>query len=215
MPSVAMRCRTSSSAANALCPSFRCTTPGAMPSARERADAADAEQQFLPDADALVAAVEPRGQLAVLGLVALDVRVEQQQRVAADRQLPDARARSCRSASRSTTMTGAPSRVRRLHRQQPVIDVEVVLVLPAVAVEPLPEVALVVVEADADERDAEVGRALDVVAGEDAEAARVDRQRLVQAELGREVRDRPRPQHAGVARAPGVRRRAGTPACRR
>ncbi len=58
---------------------------------RERADAADAEQQFLPDPDAVVAAVEPRRQLAILGLVALDVRVEQQQRVAADRELPHAR----------------------------------------------------------------------------------------------------------------------------
>ena len=86
------------------------------------------------------------------------------------------------------------------------IDVDVVLVLPAVAVEPLPEIALVVVEADADERNAEVRRALDVVAGEDAEAAGVDRQRLVQPELGREVRDRPRPEHAGVPRAPGVLR---------
>ena len=57
---------------------------------RERAHAADAEQQLLADADALVAAVEPRRQLAILGLVAVDVRVEQQQRVAADRQLPDA-----------------------------------------------------------------------------------------------------------------------------
>ena len=100
----------------------------------------------------------------------------------------------------------AVARCAGLHRQQAVIDVEVVLVLPAVAIEPLPEVALVVVQADADERDAEVRRALDVIAGEDAEAAGVDRQRLVQAELGREVRDRPRPEHAGVARAPGVRR---------
>ena len=58
---------------------------------RERPHAADAEQQFLADADALVAAVEPRRQLAILRLVAVDVRVEQQQRVAADRQLPDAR----------------------------------------------------------------------------------------------------------------------------
>ena len=58
---------------------------------RERPHAADAEQQLLADADAIVAAVEPRGQLAILGLVALDVRVEQQQRVAPDRQLPDAR----------------------------------------------------------------------------------------------------------------------------
>ena len=92
------------------------------------------------------------------------------------------------------------------------VDVDVVLVLPAVAVEPLPEVALVVVEPDADERNAEVGGALDVIAGQNAEAARIDRQRLVQPELGGEVRDRPRPQHAGVARAPRVLRRAGIPA---
>ena len=63
--------------------------------------AADAEQQLLPDAHALVAAVQARGQLAIFRLVALDVRIEQQQRVAADRQLPDVRAQSCRYASRS------------------------------------------------------------------------------------------------------------------
>ena len=56
----------------------------------KRAHAADAEQQLLADADALVAAVEPRRQLAIFGLVAVDVRIEQQERVAADRQLPDA-----------------------------------------------------------------------------------------------------------------------------
>ena len=67
------------------------------------------------------------------------------------------------------------------------IDVDVFLVLPAVAIEALPEVALVVVEADADERDAEIRRALEVIASQDAEAAGVDRHRLVQAELGREV----------------------------
>ena len=48
----------------------------------------------------------------------------------------------------------------RCDRQHRAVDVEVLLLLPAVAIEPLPEVALVVVEADADERDAEVGRAL-------------------------------------------------------
>ena len=58
---------------------------------RERAHAADAEQQFLADAHAAVAAVEARGQLAVLRAVALDVRIEQQQRVAADGELPDPR----------------------------------------------------------------------------------------------------------------------------
>ena len=58
---------------------------------RERADAADAEEQLLPDADPVVAAVEPRRQLPILGLIAVDVRIEEEQRVAADRELPDAR----------------------------------------------------------------------------------------------------------------------------
>ena len=171
----------------------------------KRAHAADAEQQFLADADALVAAVEPRRQLAIFGLVAVDVRIEQQQRVAADRQLPDARGNRA-GAGLDRDRDGDAVAQRRPHRQRSVIDVDVVLLLPAVAIEPLPEVALVVVEADADERDAEIRRALDVIAGEDAEAAGIDRQRLVEAELGREVGDRARPQHAGVACAPGVRR---------
>ena len=63
------------------------------------------------------------------------------------------------------------------------------LELAVALVEPLPEVAAAVVEADADERDAELGGRLEMVAGEDAEAARVDRQALVEPELGREVRD--------------------------
>ena len=45
------------------------------------------------------------------------------------------------------------------------------LLLLAVGVEPLAEVALGVEQADRDERHAEVGRRLEVVAGEDAEAA--------------------------------------------
>ena len=115
MPSVSIRWRTSSSAANALCPSFRCTTPGAMPMARERPHAADAEQQLLADADALIAAVEARRQLAIFGL------------------LPSTFESSSSSVLRPTAsfqtraaivpvrvsivmMTGSPRR-RRLHRQ--------------------------------------------------------------------------------------------------
>ena len=58
--------------------------------------------------------------------------------------------------------------------------------LPASAIEPLPEIALVVVEADADERDARSEALFDVIAGEDAEATGIDRDRLVQAEFRRE-----------------------------
>ena len=154
---------------------------------------------------AVVAAVQPRRQLAILGLVAFDVGIEEEQRVAADRELPDARgnrsgARLDRDGHRDALAE------RRPHRQRAMIDVDVVLVLPAVAIEALPEVALVVVQADADERNAEVRGALDVIAGQDAEAARIDRQRFVDAELRGEVRDRSRPEDARVPGAPGVGR---------
>ena len=104
-----------------------------------------------------VAAVEPGGQLAVLRLVAIDVRVEQEQRVAADRRRCQTRAAD-RAGARLDRDRSAGRRLaeRRLDRQRAAVDVEVVLVLPAVAIEPLPEVALVVEEADADQRNAEV-----------------------------------------------------------
>src|SRR6058998_398704 len=58
-------------------------------------------------------------------------------------------------------------------------------------------VALAVEEADADQRDAEVGGALQVIPGESAEAARVDRDRLVQRARGaRRGRARRRPRTA-------------------
>ena len=77
-------------------------------------------------------------------------------------------------------------------RQRQAVGVEdgVLLLLPAVERERLTEVAGPVEQADADDRDAEVGRRLQVVAGEDAEAAGVLRQHLGDAELRREVRDR-------------------------
>ena len=79
-----------------------------------------------------------------------------------------------------------------LDRQLVDVGVDVFFLLPAVLVEALPEVALLVKQAHADQRDAEVGRALDVVAGQDAQAAGIDGQRLVQAELGGEVGHRAR-----------------------
>ena len=48
------------------------------------AEAADAEQQFLADAGAAIAAVEAGGELAVFWGVAGDVGIEQEQGAAAD-----------------------------------------------------------------------------------------------------------------------------------
>ena len=65
------------------------------------------------------------------------------------------------------------------------------------------EIALVVEQSDGDQRNAQAAGALDVVAREHAQAAGVDRHRLVDAELEGKIGDRPRAQHAGVGAAPG------------
>ena len=74
----------------------------------------------------------------------------------------------------------------RVGPRQSLVD----LLLHAFGRHPLPEVALGIHEPDADEGHAEVARFLAVVAGQHAEPAGIDRQRLMQRELGGEVRDR-------------------------
>src|SRR4029079_16878913 len=115
----------------------------------------DPQQQFLTDPRPMIAAIQPRGELAILGTVTVDVRVEQQQRVASDRDLPDTRhdwafARFDLDDQRFTIAK------RRLNREQLAVDVEIVLVLPPLVIEPLAEISLVVIEADPDQRNAEV-----------------------------------------------------------
>ena len=84
---------------------------------------------------------------------------------------------------------------------------QVLFLLPAVAVEPLPEVSLTVKQPDADQRNVQIGGALDVIAGQNAQAAGINREGLVQAELRREIRHRPR----CAERRHGSRPRCGPP----
>ena len=141
---------------------------------RERADAADAEQQLLADPVLPVAAVERIGQ---------PVDLEQIERDGADFLAPD-RGFDRLAGEVDRHRDGLAGDADRLR-----IDRLVVLGLASFGIDPLPEVAAAVEQADADERHPELRRGLEVVAGEDAEAARVDRQPLVQAELHAEVGD--------------------------
>ena len=95
-------------------------------------------------------------------------------------------------------------RDRRVGPVEPLVH----FLLPAVVRYTLVEIALRIHEADADERQAEIARFLAVITREHAETAGIDRQRLMQRELRREVGDRA----ARLARAlvcePGVVRGA-------
>ena len=157
----------------------------------ERADAADAEDDFLLDARLAVAAVEPRRQLAVPRRVLLEIGVEQVQLHAAEPHAPHLHQHAAVAERHRDDAGLAVGGDGRLDRRVVPVQALVRFLLPAFRRHALVEVALRIHEADADERHAEVARLLAVIAGEHAEAAGVDRQRLVQRELRREVGDRP------------------------
>ena len=131
--------------------------------------------------------------------VVLDVGVEQQQRHPADLGHPDPGGQRRPPGRPTATVRGrAVGLAQQRDRQAVGVEDRVALLLPAVARQRLPEVAVPVEQADADQRDAEVAGGLEVVAGQDAEAAGVLRQHRGDAELRGEVGDR---------RGGGVRRR--------
>ena len=153
----------------------------------QRADAADAEQHLLQQPVLAAAAVEPVGDIALGRVVVLDVGVEQQQRHAADLGLPDLGDQRAPAGQADAHLRAAPGPSASRSREigQPVgVEDGVALLLPALAGQRLREVAGAVEQADADDGHAEVGGGLEVVAGQDAEAAGVLRQHGGDAELG-------------------------------
>ncbi len=140
----------------------------------QRPDAAHAGHQFLADAGAVVAAVEPRRQLPILGVVARHVAIEQAQPHPADVHQPHLGQQFSRPGvdlDGDRRSVGPPG---RLHRQVIDLRVEILLVLPTVDVQLLLEIALVVKQPDGHQRDAQSAGALDVIAREDPQAAGVD-----------------------------------------
>ena len=118
----------------------------------QRAETADAQQQFLADADAAISAIETRGQLPVFRRIALYVGIQQQQIAASDLHAPDF-ARMEPLARLDLPIDRFAVRAdRRLHRQLIDVGLQIFLLLPAVLVEPLPEVSLPVKQSDSDQR---------------------------------------------------------------
>src|SRR6266852_141230 len=141
----------------------------------ESAEASDAKQQFLADSDARISAIQPRGQLSVFGVVAVDVGVEQEQVAAAHFHAPDFRPDGATPGLHLYCDRFAIGPDCRLHGQLTDVSLDVFFLLPAGAVEPLAKISLAVEQADTDERDTQVGGALDMVAGQHAQSAGIFR----------------------------------------
>src|ERR1044072_5227389 len=156
----------------------------------EQTHAADAQDHLLHTARLAVAAVEVAGDEAVNLVVALPVRVEQVERHAPDLDTPSLHAHVAATNEEVDADGLAVTATYKMHRQIADVYLLVRLLLPAVAAQVLTEVAVMIEQADGDKRKAQVARRLQVVAREDAEAARVERQRVMHAELRAEVCDR-------------------------
>jgi len=175
----------------------------------QHAHAADAEDDFLAQPIAIVAAVQVVGEppvgLGVLG----EVAVEQQHR---QRHAAGAAHVVAPGAQRDLATLDAHLRARRHlgeHRlRRPRLRL---LGLPALGIEALAEVALAMHQRDRHHRHVAVGRRAHRVAGEHAEAAAVGRHRLVEADFHREVGDRGGVGHVGLVlmRAVASRGRGG------
>ena len=155
----------------------------------ERAHAADAEDDLLTDAHGLVAAVKGVGDVLVGGFVFEDVAVEEIEIHSAYRRLPDLagdRPIGELDGNAQRLVVGAALKLEG-HLVEVVFGEE--LLLPPVRTQILSEVAARIEEPHTDQRHAEVARRLEMIAGENPEAAAVDRQTLADAELGAEVGD--------------------------
>jgi hypothetical protein len=137
----------------------------------EGAKAADAEQKFLPDAGAGVSTIKTRCGLEIFRGVARDVGVEQKEIAAADFDLPDLGTNGSAAGGDFNDDGLAVEADGGLHGELLDIGFEILFALPSFFVETLKEISLTVEEAHADERDVEIGGTLDVIAGEDTEAA--------------------------------------------
>ena len=154
----------------------------------QRADAADAEDDFLADARVTADAIKTRGQTTIVGAVGGQIGVEQIQRHAADVGTPDL-----------ADDAGAPVDFHLngqsvfaddwFDRQVGKVVIGEFFLLPPVGRQALLEIAVAIQQADRDQRQGQIAGGFEVIAGQHAQAAGINRQRLVHAELGREVRD--------------------------
>src|SRR5579863_8857259 len=92
----------------------------------------------------------------------------------------------------------------RLQWQLIDIRLQILFLLPTVAIQALAKISLPVKQSDADERNGEIGRALNMVPSKDAEAAGIYRKRFMQSKFRRKISHRTRPQDPGVPGSPGA-----------
>ena len=153
------------------------------------ANAADPQDDLLLDAAVLVAEVEVRGDLAILGRVFGEVGVQEKEPHLADVGAPDGAAHFASWHLHAYGDLAPALEVHdALHGLAHWVERRVELLLKSGPVELLMEVPVPVQKPDSNQGQAELRRRFEVVAGEEAKAAGIDLEALGDAELGAEIR---------------------------
>ena len=163
-------------------------TVGALPIA-QGPHAADAQHHLLADSHVVVAPVQPSRDLPILGAVLRDVGIEQIQGHTSDLDAPEAGQHLVPRQGDTHQQRGTVRARFGNQRQVVKIVFRIAFLLPAVHVQVLTEVAFAVHQADAHQRQTQVAGRLQVVPGQEAQAAGVDRDAIVDAKLRREIGD--------------------------
>ncbi len=167
------------------------------PESPDCADATDAEDELLVEPHLPATHVQDVGdRLVELGVLG-EVGVEQKDRDAADVGDPYGHGEIAARELDGDRQRQSRRILDALERESCQVVVGVLVLLVAVGIDGLAEIALAVQQADADRGHRHVAGRLHVVAGEDAQTARVDAHRLVEAVFGAEVGDRA-PERVGV-----------------
>ena len=155
----------------------------------QRPHAADAQNNFLRHPQRLVAAVQTRRQFTVFGAIFVHVGIHQQQRNAPNLKAPHLdKYRAPRQIHADFQL--AAVRIPRHHCGQfGEIQALVQGFLYAFAVDKLAKIALWIQKAHADKRQTEIAGFLAMIARQNPQAARINRQRFVNAKFRREIGD--------------------------
>src|SRR5437867_6351191 len=165
---------------------------------------ADSEQDLLAEAEFLVSAVQPCGEGAVARCIVWHVGVEQVQRDPSHTDLPD-QGRYGSAPHFNLDLAGSARwRQGLLDWRIQAVERLVDRFLPALGCNPLAEVPLRVHEADTHQRNPEVARFLAMIASQDAQTAAINRNRNMESELGRKIRDAGRRNGGVLVREPGI-----------
>jgi len=156
----------------------------------QRSDAADAKDELLVEPHLAAPDVQDVGDRPVRRRIQGRVRIQQDDGHPADADDPDVDVNVAAWELDRHGQLAALSIEHAADRQPMEVVIRVAVLLVAVGVDRLAEIAVAIEEADSDQRQRHVAGGLHVIAREDAEAAGVDAERFVEAVFGAEVGDR-------------------------